>query len=175
MNVHYDHRAARAGTVDALQRPLGRLLNAQVNRQHHILAGLGRTPDVLGLAVADVVHQHRLGASHAAQLFVQTILDADDATVIRQAVGEEGLFAFHRAVVALQMADHVGGGGVVRIVASGLDLQIHPHRAGGLLLEERDLGGVQIRQHRIGQGEAGFVMALEVGGIQRRAAAAAAG
>ena len=118
MHVHYDHRAARVRAEGALlQRALGCPLEIQVNGQHHVAAGLGRAPNVFGLPVAGVVDQYRFGAGSAAQLFITAILDAEDATVIREIERKEGLLAFLGIVVAPQMAKDVCRRGPIGIGA----------------------------------------------------------
>src|ERR1039458_8933960 len=84
VHVHDDRRPARVRTEDSLQGALGYLLEAEINREHHVRAWLGRTPDVLCLAVAGVVHEDRFRSRRAAQLLVETALDPDIAAVIRQ-------------------------------------------------------------------------------------------
>ena len=130
------------------------------------MPGLGRAPHILSLPVADIVHQHGLGAGGAAQLLIAAGLDAEHAAIVGQAIGEEGVFSFQRTVIAPQIAQHVPGRGLAGIDADGLHLKVDAGDAAALLLEERDLGRGETGQDRVGQGQACLIVPFEVGDVQ---------
>ena len=112
MDVHDHDGPARGRAEDGgVQGPLGRLLDARVQRQDNIVPRLSHAPYVLRLAVADIVHQHGFGPGGAAQLFIVAGFDAEHPAIVGQAIEEEGLFSLEGTVIALQIAQQVPGRG----------------------------------------------------------------
>ncbi len=168
MNIHDHDRAARLRALMPRKRFLRRALKIEVDRQHDIVSRLGRVQNGFGLAVTKVVDQHGFLARASAQFRVKTALDADHAAIIRQPVIEIGIFAFHRTVIALQIAEQMRRRRAGRINARGLQIQIRAEAVGEMFLEPRDLRGVQVRQNRERQREPRLVGALKLFRIQRQ-------
>ena len=101
------------------------------------------------------------------ELQVVAGFDADGSPVVGQPVGKEGILAFHRTVVAMEIAEQVCRGVAIGIHAQGLDFQVNAHRAVGLFFKPRDLDRIEPPGDGVGQGEALFVVSFEVGVIER--------
>ncbi len=128
--------------------------------------GSGASRIVFRLAVTKVVDQHGFRARASAQFCVTAALDADQAAIIGQPVIEIGILAFHRPVIALQIAEQMRRRRAGRINPRGLQIQTGAEAVGELLLESRDLRGIQVRQNRERQRETRLVGALKLCRIQ---------
>ena len=106
-HIHDDDRAAHLRAGACAQRALGGLLNPHVQRQHDRLPGLGGGPHAFGLAIAQIIYEHRLPARPAPQLFIKATFDTHHAAIIRQPIGEISFLALGRTVVAAHITQHV--------------------------------------------------------------------
>ena len=162
MRVHDDRRAPDGARHRGLQRSLCRLLNGGVDGQDDVLARLGGHPDVFGLPVAQAVDEHGFHPGLAPQFRVELAFDADMPAIIWKPEVEVRDFAFKRAVVPHEIAEHVSREVGAGIKAGGLNLQINTGRVGGAFEQPGDLLLVEVHQHRQGQGELVGVVLHEV-------------
>ena len=168
MHVHDDNGSARLCAPARHQRMFGRLLEVLIDGEHDILARFGMVPEVLRLAIALAVDQHRLRSGRSAELGVVAGLNPDHAPVIGQPVGEIGFLALRRTVVAPQIAQHMGRCFAEGINARRLQFQIRSEAVGERLLKACDLRFAEVGQQRIGQGPCFLVGPLEPAGIHRQ-------
>ena len=140
--------AARVRALRRRERFRRRLFEVHIQRQHDVVARFGRTQNVCGLPITEIVHQHGFRARPSPQFRVKTAFNAHHAAIIRQTIGERGILALLRTVVALQIAQQMAGQCAERINADGCRSRSTPKPSGVLLLKPRDLRRIEIGQQR---------------------------
>ena len=144
------------------------MLEVEINGQHNIAAGFGRVQNIFRLTIAEVVDEYRFGARATAQFTVTAAFNADDATIVRQAIIKICVFAFHRIIVASQISQQMRRRRPRWINARRLQIKICSKTIGELFLESCNLRGVKILQNGEWQRQTRFVGAFKLGRIENQ-------
>jgi hypothetical protein len=170
LGVDGHHRAAPIA-----EHVFDQLLQLDVHRQHHGVAGRGRVARQAAHGAPAGRGFHLLDAGLAVQRLLVALLDAELADVVGALV--VGLVflgpVFHRDLLALvdapDVAEHVRGELALRVVAEQARLDLHARKAIALRREARHFFVAQARADRNGVEAARvFAQALEAAAVARR-------
>ena len=154
VRVH-DHHASGL----ALEHLVPQLLQAQVDAEEDLLAGLGFALQLLREPAPGDVDLDQPPALGSAQAVIQAVLQALLAHEVAQGQGRVGL---HLGLVGLgHVAEHVGEQVPVNILAPGAREDFDPRPAQAATLDQGDVLEVQVRHQ--GQGLEGFHLGLVAG------------